>query len=185
MNRRDFFELFGAAALIPRLALGASPDHPRLPMGMNLAPVADWEPGFPFRNLMWGARLWMTRNARSATPWDTAAIDRFPLDRNGYPLEVPLTLGGLEQPQTIFTVIPNVRPSGKYVLLHDGEGDFEGVLNTRVVERAPGTCCPGDEKRSARPGQSKSGVGRLPHHPVKARQSCPQHQDSRDRRRNG
>lgn len=107
-------------------------------MGMNLAPVADWEPGFPFRNLMWGARLWMTRNARSATPWDTAAIDRFPLDRNGYPLEVPLTLGGLEQPQTIFTVIPNVRPSGKYVLLHDGEGDFEGVLNTRVVERAPG-----------------------------------------------
>jgi hypothetical protein len=138
MNRRDFFELFGAAALLPPFAWGASPDHPRLPIGMNLAPVADWEPGFPFRNLMWGARLWMTRNAASATPWDTSVIDRIPLDGNGYPLELPVRLAGMEQAQTVFALIPNVRRPGRYVLLHDGDGDFEGVRSTRVVEMTRG-----------------------------------------------
>src|SRR3712207_5609122 len=34
----------------------------RLPIGMNLAMIADWEVGFPFLNLMWGARPWLTRD---------------------------------------------------------------------------------------------------------------------------
>src|SRR3954466_1226170 len=35
---------------------------PKLPIGMNLAGISDYGRGFPFRNLMWGARPFVTRN---------------------------------------------------------------------------------------------------------------------------
>jgi len=142
MNRRDFIK-FSAAALVVARAYGSTPGSeapnlPHLPIGMNLAPIADYEVGFPFRNLMWGARLWMTRNVRGGGKWDTEVIGKIPLDMNGYPLELPLTVAGVDQPQVVFTVIPNVRPQGRYVLLYDGEGDFEGVENTRIVKKSEG-----------------------------------------------
>lgn len=112
---------------------------PRLPIGMNLAGIADWETGFPFRNLMWGARKWMSRNAFGGGPWNTEQAPYFEYDQDGYPLEVPLTTpGSAGVPQHLFTIVPNVRTAGRYVLLYDGEGSFDASLGTRIISQRPG-----------------------------------------------
>jgi hypothetical protein len=111
---------------------------PKLPIGMNLSGIADWEAGFPFRNLMWGARLWMSKNQNMDGPWQTEQTSKIPLDENGYPLEIPFRVAGQEQPQIVFVIVPNVRKAGRYVLLHDGVGEFSGLGATKVLEAAPG-----------------------------------------------
>ena len=110
---------------------------PKLPIGMNLSGIADWEPGFPFKNLFLGARAWLTRNMSGGGPWDTKVQEIFEYDQNGYPLEVPVS-AGLDELQTIFTMVPNVRTPGRYVLLYDGEGEIDGLLGTKVLKRSPG-----------------------------------------------
>jgi len=138
MDRREFIKFSAAALALPSVDRSTSLNFPHLPVGMNLSGIADWELGFPFRNLMWGARLWMTRNVHSDGPWDTAAIDRIAMDRDGYPLELPQKVTGLEQPQAVFTLLPNVRTPGRYVLLYEGQGDFAGVANTKILTRSDG-----------------------------------------------
>lgn len=111
---------------------------PKLPIGMNLSGIADWEPGFPFKNLFLGARPWLTQNIRGGGPWDTETQEFFEFDTDGYPLEVPVSVPGMAQPQAIFTAVPNVRTPGRYVLLHDGEGEIDGLAGTKVIRRDPG-----------------------------------------------
>lgn len=111
---------------------------PKLPIGMNLAGIRDWEPGFPFKNLFLGARPWLTRNFNGAGPHDTQAQEAFLYDDDGYPLQVPIAAPGLAQSQTVFTYVPNVRKAGKYVLLYEGEGEIEGIAETKVVAHKPG-----------------------------------------------
>ena len=111
---------------------------PKLPIGMNLAGVNDYDTGFPFRNLMWGARPWMTHNVGGGGEWDTHKQDAFAFDVNGYPKEVPVKTGGSLPPQSVFTLLPNTLKPGKYVLLHDGEGSFSGVMGTRVISQGRG-----------------------------------------------
>jgi hypothetical protein len=140
-SRREFITQTTAGALallMPRWARGLIGPDVQLPIGMNLAGIADWETGFPFRNLMWGARLWLTRNQADGGPWSTDLLDSIPLDPNGYPLQVPLQVAGHAEPQILFTIVPNTRQPGRYVLLHDGEGEIAGLMNTRVVEARPG-----------------------------------------------
>ena len=110
-----------------------------LPIGMNLAGIADWEPGFPFRNLMLGSRWWQTGDEGGGGPFNTQQIDEIALDENGYPLELPVKTAGCEKPQVVFTILPsNGLPAGRHVVLFEGEGEIEAAGNTRVVERAPG-----------------------------------------------
>lgn len=111
---------------------------PKLPIGMNLAGIADWEPGFPFRNLFLGARPWLTRNASGRGPHDTESQGSFEFDRDGYPLEVPVNAAGTGEPQTVFTYVPNGAKRGVYVLLYDGEGDIGGLASTKVLSSKPG-----------------------------------------------
>lgn len=111
---------------------------PKLPIGMNLAGIADWEPGFPFRNLFWGARPWLTRNISGRGPHDTKSQEWLEADSNGYPLEVPFLVPGQAEAQTVFTYVPNVRKPGRYVLLYDGDGDFGGLASTKIVSQRPG-----------------------------------------------
>lgn len=121
--------------------IGAVPrdeSFPKLPIGMNLAGIADWEPGFPFKNLFLGARPWITRNLSGAGPHNTGTQDAFQYDADGYPLQIPVAAPGHAEPQAVFTYVPNVRKPGRYVLLHDGEGDIEGLGPTKLVRRNSG-----------------------------------------------
>lgn len=108
---------------------------PKLPIGMNLAGIADWEPGFPFKNLFWGARPWLTRNKSGQGPHDTKAQEFLELDADGYPLEIPVVAPGQAELQTVFTYVPNVLKPGRYILFYDGDGDFEGLASTKVISR--------------------------------------------------
>lgn len=153
IDRRKLLHLSGAsvgALMFGSCARGQSNDSdwpgpatpateiPKLPVGMNLGGIADYGPGFPFRNLMWGARPWMTHNADLKGPWDTKKQSELKLDQDGYPTEIPFMVPGLDAPQGVFTVLPNQQKPGKYVLLHDGDGTFVGVMGTRVISAKRG-----------------------------------------------
>ena len=111
---------------------------PKLPIGMNLAGIADWEPGFPFKNLFLGARPWTTRNLSGFGPHNTNTQSAFEFDDDGYPLQVPVAYPGVAEPQTVFTYLPNCRKPGKYVLLYDGDGEIDGLDSTKVIARTQG-----------------------------------------------
>ena len=123
----------GAVEPLPR-----DESFPKLPIGMNLAGIADWEPGFPFKNLFLGARPWTTRNLSGTGPHNTKAQAAFEFDDDGYPLQVPVAYPGAAEPQAIFTYLPNCRKPGRYVLLYDGDGEIDGLDSTKVISRKPG-----------------------------------------------
>jgi hypothetical protein len=113
-------------------------DHEQLPIGMNLAGIADWEQGFPFLNLMWGARVWLTKNISGHGPWDTEMAAKLDMDEDGYPLEVPFKPEGTSEAQYVFTLLPSTLKPGKYVILYDGEGKFGASIGTRIISAQPG-----------------------------------------------
>lgn len=118
-------------------SLSHAPSGLNLPIGMNLAGIADWEIGFPFRNLVWGARKWMTRPEAGGGPWDTNKAGEMAVTPQGYPAEAPFTAkdGSTHLP---FTLLPSVRPNGRYVALWDGDGELDASLNAKIVEQAKG-----------------------------------------------
>lgn len=105
---------------------------------MNLSGVSDYADGFPFRNLMWGARPWMTHDAAGGGEWETHKNEAFAFDANGYPREVPIKVDGMFAAQGLFTLLPNTLTPGKYVLLYDGDGSFSGVMGTRAISQSKG-----------------------------------------------
>jgi hypothetical protein len=109
----------------------------KLPIGMNLAGIADWENSYPFINLIHGARTWLTKLAEGGGPWNTDQIDFIELDADGYPLEIPANPPG-QPPQKVATILPNRAKAGQYVLLYDGEGEFGVGGRTRIVSQVPG-----------------------------------------------
>lgn len=113
-------------------------DFPKLPIGMNLAGIADWEPGFPFRNVFLGSRSWLTRNLDGSGPHSTETQSSFQYDNDGYPLQVPVASPGNPVLQTVFTYLPNSPKPGVYILLHEGEGEFEGAGSTKLLWSSPG-----------------------------------------------
>lgn len=126
--------------MIMTQAAAAEPEQPmtKLPIGMNLAGIADWEAGFPFKNLMWGARPWLTKNLDDSGPFNTNMGGKLPLDENGYPLELPYQPPGAAQLQYAFTIIPNVTSPGRYVVLYDGQGIVTAAMSSKVVSHRPG-----------------------------------------------
>ena len=128
--------LNGFSSAIPSILKNS--DFPKLPIGMNLAGITDWEPGFPFHNLFLGARSWETRNLDGSGPHSTNTQSSFQYDKDGYPLQVPVASPGNQEPQTVFTYLPNSRKSGTYILLHEGEGEFEGLASTKILWSKPG-----------------------------------------------
>ena len=130
----------GLAWLLAASPVSAREEAPatRLPIGMNLAGVSDYTPGFPFRNLMWGARPWMTRQADGGGPFDSGLASALALDDDGYPLQLPAALPGVAAPQVVHTILPNRQAAGRWVLRYDGEGTVVPAFKTRLVSTAPG-----------------------------------------------
>lgn len=129
--------LLGLVFAWPARARDAAPAT-RLPIGMNLSGISDYTPGFPFKNLMWGARPWMTRHADGTGPFDTGHAAALALDDDGYPLQLPVALLGATAPQGVHTILPNRNGPGRWVVLYDGEGTVVPSFKTRLVSAAPG-----------------------------------------------
>ena len=99
--------IFASQRSSPTGMISRSSDFPKLPIGMNLAGIADWEPGYPFRNLFLGARSWVTANLVGPGPENTETQSSFNYDENGYPLQVPVASPGHKSPQIVFTYLTN------------------------------------------------------------------------------
>lgn len=142
MTRRQLLRTVGAGLALsaPSIApLGAAADRlPQIPIGMNLAGVADWEPGFPFLNLMWGSRVWLTRSVSGQGSYDSGLAGVMEMDADGYPLEVPFRPDATTPPQYAITLLPNRLTAGKYVVLYDGDGVIGVEGATKFVAARPG-----------------------------------------------
>jgi hypothetical protein len=101
------------------------------PLGTNLAGLGYFATQVPFIDLFKSSSAWVSG---SASTWDDGRA--FDLDANGW---VRSLLPG-QIARTLMLRGPGVYPSGKYVVLYDGQGTLEYVFGWRKVaaESAPG-----------------------------------------------
>ncbi len=130
--------IFASKGSSPTGIISRGSDFPKIPIGMNLAGISDWEPGYPFRNLFLGARPWVTANLIGPGPENTETQSIFQYDENGYPLQVPVASPQHKTPQIVFTYLTNSQKPGIYILLFDGDGEFEGTEWTQILSSRPG-----------------------------------------------
>lgn len=102
---------------------------PKLPIGMNIHSSNYYSEGIIYTNVMNTASAIFT--FYDGGPWDSKLIDSIPIDTNGYPLQVPVNVGG--QDQKIRFLINNFY-NGKYVILYDGVGQLKVNGTTSVIE---------------------------------------------------
>lgn len=96
-------------------------------MGMNLAGIADYSRELPFANLMKMSRTWYTKGENDPNfTFNTNLEDQLSYDGNGYPTHIPQTIPGEPLAQLVATIWDGTDswPSGRYVLLWEGTGDF-------------------------------------------------------------
>lgn len=113
---------------------------PKLPMGMNIGGIAYWEHA-PYNDPFRGAGPFFSF---AEGKWDSELIDSIPLDSNGYPKKVPVTVSGTTQ---YVRAMVNTCRGGKYELRFDGDGEmeFEGattatIQNQKTIVTVDGSC---------------------------------------------
>jgi hypothetical protein len=120
------------------------PDSCRLRIGTNLSGPSDYGSEWPFVNIMKYGRTWTPHNSQwvsgGQNAWDSGLLDQIPLDANGYPLSLPVEVPGAESPQIVRTLWANTDdlPTGRYVVLYDGEGQLDVWGDATLVSTAPG-----------------------------------------------
>lgn len=117
-----------------KIAVATVSNIPNLnsPLGIGLNGIADWSTELPFLDAFKSSRQWFTQCV-SGDPgcngeFDTQEYNLLNLDENGWVKSLPSP----EEPPKYTRVstlllreIPNRYPSGKYVVLYDGEGTIE------------------------------------------------------------
>jgi len=110
------------------------------PIGINLSGVEDWSEEFVFVDVMKQARQWVTHDTAGGSAWSTNLA--VPMGANGYPLQVPFTVGASapQQVRTLFYAgeLNGLYPAGMYRLQVSGSGRVRlwggasGVFNCPV-----------------------------------------------------
>lgn len=93
----------------------------KLPIGMNLSSINYYTPGPLFTDVMKTASDMFSFTVGGGD-WDSGKIDQIPRDTNGYPTQIPYSIGGVSQ--GIRFLISSFY-EGEYVILYDGEGDLK------------------------------------------------------------
>lgn len=97
-------------------------------LGMNISRVIDYATQWMFVDMMKQARPWITQESGpwySGKAWDSGLRESIPIDENGYPLEIPFAVNGIDIPQRVLTIIGNSSyPDGEYLFLAEGDGDI-------------------------------------------------------------
>ena len=127
------------------VTVGVLPARTPIPLGTNLHPLAEWSPQLPFINAFKSARPWIPQDWGRKTKyrwykdiWDTGEFEQLDLDENGWVKSLPAP----EEPEqytSVGTILyRNVGdyPSGKYVVLYEGEGTITYGLDARKDEAA-------------------------------------------------
>jgi len=102
-----------------------------MPIGMNLPTINYYSPGIAFNDVMTTASD-MLSYPHGTHNWDSKLMNQIPVDANGWPLEIPYSVGGV--PQDVRFLF-NSFYTGDYVVLHDGEGTITfGEVNSTVID---------------------------------------------------
>ena len=116
---------------------------PKVPLGLNLSSVSYYSSAVPFVDAMKMADPFQSTNTPLAegikNEWDTHLADKIPRDGDGYPVEAPNTVPGAHAPQILRASVTSPVYAGRYVLLFDGDGEFDFPASpAKVVSTAPG-----------------------------------------------
>jgi hypothetical protein len=123
-----------------------------LPIGMNVGGNNYWVTQTAFRDVMKTASEWISYEGDT---WDTKVADKIPIDSQGYPLELPYSVGDKKNQLVRFLVnncykgryileyegegkldihIPNITKDGKIILILDGSGEHRWINITKSVK---------------------------------------------------
>lgn len=133
----------GSTAEVSSIPTGVPPLDPigppaKVPVALNLAPLADWGTQTPLLDLMKTARTWIGHLPGQWGGWNEEKfLSEGILDENGWPLRVPAELGSIGT--LIMTDLPKDASDfvGRYVLTYEGEGVVELGGRARNVKYAP------------------------------------------------
>jgi len=117
--------------VLAQKATGQTPAGPRPRLGMNLSGLCDWNTELPFVDVFRLARAWISQ--REGAGWGKGP--ELKLDEHGWIKELET---GCFAETPICTIEGGHYPSGKYVVLYDGEGEIELVHAAKVADRRPG-----------------------------------------------
>lgn len=148
MNRRTFLTLaaVGAAGLLYSVKSGFTNNQlikklpkraavkPNARLGMNLAGINDWSTELPFVDLFKMSRPWISQ--RKDTAWGQGP--QLDLDEHGNVKRLDVNCHATA---VVCSVQDNHYPSGEYVLLYEGEGEFSfhsAADASSVIESTPG-----------------------------------------------
>ncbi|MFB2983478.1 cellulose-binding protein [Microseira sp. BLCC-F43] len=102
------------------------------PLGIGLNGIADWSTQLPFLDAFKSSRQWVTQCVTGSPgcngEWDTQEYNLLNLDENGWVKSLPTPEEAPKYTRVstlLLRDIPNRYPSGKYVVLYDGEGTIE------------------------------------------------------------
>jgi hypothetical protein len=107
-------------AIIRFCLVANAQDMPRMTIGMNTGWHTYWTKECAFIDVMKSSGSWVTYQEGGG--WNAGVYDSLDLDKNGYPTVIPQIINGAE---TRVRILINNHYKGRYVLLYDGEGDFE------------------------------------------------------------
>jgi hypothetical protein len=135
-----------APAMGGRPADAASSSNSQSPLGINLARVAYYSTEIPFLDLMHLPKQWIT-HTKSGEPWDTNEEQYLDLDPDGWPKS--LTAVNEPGPQQFTSVgvvllfhlsstVNGYYPSGRYLVLYDGQGTLSYGFDASLVSHSPG-----------------------------------------------
>lgn len=114
--------------------------HASLPIGMNIGGIAYWEHS-PYNDPLRASGGFFSY---SEGTWDSQQMKSIPVDANGYPLKVPVTVSATTQ---YVRAMVNTCRAGEYELRYEGDGDisFSGsasavTKNNKTIVTMNGSC---------------------------------------------
>lgn len=106
--------VFAGNSLTPPMGFSLN----RLPMGMNIGSLAYYTPQLVFTDAMKSSGP-MFSYPHGTYTWDSGKVSQIPVDSNGWPLQIPYIVDGVQQDVRFML---NSYYEGEYVMLYDGEG---------------------------------------------------------------
>lgn len=119
IRRRIFAWLVLLVVAVFFPALNTSARNVEIPIGMNLPALNYYTPSLVFSDAMTTASPMMT--FPDWKTWNSGFMKQVPVDRQGWPLEVPYVVAGI--PQHVRFLINNYY-QGDYVVLFEGKGEI-------------------------------------------------------------
>jgi len=123
-----------------------TPSHagfPKTVVGMNLNGIADWSTELPFLDAFKSSRPWIAQCVKTDPncneQWDTKEYNLLNLDKDGWIKSLPAPGDAPKYTRIstlLFREIPGYYPSGKYIVLYEGEGTISYGFDAKKDETA-------------------------------------------------